>query len=88
LLLRQQKNNNSKKTKSNLCQYAINSCFSMALQLMGVGGTHAGTLVALLDLPDAVKWNRQFRILEDFTYDSIENVKYYSQMKSVEEEIL
>jgi hypothetical protein len=60
----------------------------MALQLMGVGGTHAGTLVALLDLPDAVKWNRQFRILEDFTYDSIENVKYYSQMKSVEEEIL
>ncbi len=60
----------------------------MALQLMGVGSTHAGTLVAFLDLPDAVKWSRQICVLEDFNYDAIENVKNYSQMKSVQDEIL
>jgi hypothetical protein len=27
-------------------------------------------------------------VLEDFTYDAIENVKNYSQMKSVQDEIL
>jgi hypothetical protein len=82
------KNDNYKKTMSNLCQYQIKLQFSLALQMMGVGGAHGSTLTAFLDLPFPMKWGRQFNVLEDSTYEVIQQVKNYSQITSVQEKIL
>jgi hypothetical protein len=76
------------KTKSDLCRYQINVQFSLALQLMGIGGGHASTLAAFLDLPFPNKWGRQFNVLEDYMYEVIQRVKNSSQSMAVEEEIL
>jgi hypothetical protein len=40
------KTENYRKTKSELCQYKVNLRFSLPLQLMGVGGSHAATMAA------------------------------------------
>jgi hypothetical protein len=76
-----------KNTNSDLCQYDINILLSFALQLMGVGGQHAAILAAFLNLSEATKWNRQFHVLENFTYDVIQKVKNSSQDKAVQEEV-
>jgi hypothetical protein len=75
-------------TKSDLCQYDINLRFSLALQLMGVGGEHAAILTSFLDLPESVKWNRWFNVLEQYTHTAVEEVKVLSQQAAVEEEVL
>jgi len=77
-----------KETKSDLCQYDINLRFMFALQLMGVGGEHAAILTAFLDLPEPRKWNRQFNVLEKFTYEAVQKIKEFSQIKCAEEEVL
>jgi len=77
-----------KETKSDLCQYELNLRFCLALQLMGVGGQHAATMAAFLDLPEPAKWNRQFNRLENFTYEAVQKVKDNSQLKAAEDEIL
>jgi hypothetical protein len=40
-----------KRTKSELRHYAVSIKFSIALQMIGVGGQHASTSAAFLDLP-------------------------------------
>jgi hypothetical protein len=45
--------------------------------MMGVGGAHGSTLAAFLDLPLPLKWGRQFYVLEDYTYEVIQQVKIY-----------
>ncbi len=80
--------NNDKKTKSDLCQYQLNLQFSMALQMMGVGGAHRSTLTAFLNLPFPMKWGWQFNVFVDYTYDVIQQVKNYSQIRSAKEEKL
>jgi hypothetical protein len=77
-----------KETKSDLCQYDINLRFAFALQLMGVGGNHAAILTAFLDLPEPRKWNRQFNVLEKFTYEAAQKITEFSQIKCAEEEVL
>jgi hypothetical protein len=77
-----------KETKSDLCQYDINLRFAFALQLMGVGGEHAAILTESLDLPEPRKWNRQFHVLEKFTYEAVQKIKEFSQIKCAEEEVL
>jgi len=62
-------------TNSDLCHYDINILFSFALQMMGVGGEHVAMLAAFLNLPDPKKWNRQFSILENYTFDAIQKIK-------------
>jgi hypothetical protein len=62
-------------TNSDLCHYDINILFSLALQMMGVGGEHGAMLAAFLNLPDPKKWNRQFSILENYTFDAIQKIK-------------
>jgi hypothetical protein len=74
-------------TKSDICQYNINVRFCYALQLMGIGGEHAATLAAFLDLPDAHKWNRQVSILERFTHPTINKVRMYAEQMGTDEEI-
>jgi len=54
---------------------------------MGIGGEHAATLAAFLDLPDAHKWNRQVSILECFTHPTINNVRMYAEQMGTDEEI-
>lgn len=76
-----------KKTKSDLCQYKINVRFLLALQLMGVGGSHATTLATFLNLPFPMKWKQQFNVLENQTYEAIQQVKNCLQVMSVLEEI-
>ncbi len=43
----------------------------------GVGGAHGSTLAAFLDLPLPLKRGRQFYVLEDYTYEVIQQVKIY-----------
>jgi hypothetical protein len=76
-----------KRSKSDLCHYDINILFSMALQLMGVGGEHGASLSAFLNLPDPRKWNRQFNVLENFTHNAIQKVKNLSEKEAAQEEV-
>ncbi len=55
---------------------------------MGVGGQHATTMPAFLDLPEPAKWNWQLNRLENFTYEVVQKVKDNSQLKAAEDEIL
>jgi hypothetical protein len=55
---------------------------------MGVGGQHATTMPAFLDLPEPAKWNLQLNRLENFTYEVVQKVKDNSQLKAAEDEIL
>jgi hypothetical protein len=75
------------KTKSDLCQHEINVLFCFALQLMGVGGEHAGILTAFLNLPEPTKWNQQFNVLKSFTHDAIQRVKNMSEEEAAQEEV-
>jgi hypothetical protein len=75
-------------TKSDLCKYDINLRLCLALQLMGVGGEHAKTLTSFLDLPDSHKWPRNFQVLEQFLYKSVEKIKCQSQEQAAEEEVI
>jgi len=74
-------------TKSELCNYELNLRLCLAMQLMGVGGEHAKTLTSFLDLPESLKWPRNFRILEQFLHKSVEKIKCESQEQAVEKEI-
>jgi hypothetical protein len=82
------KTENHMETKSDLCKYAINLRFSLALQLMGVGGQHAAIMAAFLDLPEPHKWKRMFTVAEKFTHEAITKVKEVSQTMAVQEEVL
>jgi hypothetical protein len=75
-------------TKSDLCKNEINVRFCFAMQLMGVGGEHAAILAAFLDLPEPTKWNRQFNVLEKYTYEAVQQVKETSQLQAAEDESL
>jgi len=55
---------------------------------MGVGSEHAAILTAFLDLPKPTKWNRQFNVLEKYTYEAVQGVKETSQLQAVEDESL
>jgi ribosomal protein L37AE/L43A len=77
----------TKKTKSELCQYDINIKFSVALQMIGVGGQHASTLAAFLDLPESHKWPRHFTTLEKFMHSGIDMIKIKSQEMSTKTEV-
>jgi len=74
------------KAKSDICQFEINVLFSFALQLMGIGGKHGCILTAFLNLLDPTKWNRQFNVLESYTYDAIQKVKNVSEEEAALEE--
>jgi len=74
--------------KSDVCQYVINLCFSLALQQMAVGGEHAAILASILELPEGSKWNWHFHTLEKYTHDAIEEVELASQQTAVETEVL
>ena len=76
-----------KNKNSDLCQYNMNILFSFTLQLMGVGGRHAAILAAFLKLPHPTKWNRQFHVLENFTYDAIQKAQNSSQDEAVQGEV-
>jgi hypothetical protein len=45
-------------------------------------------LAAFLDLPFPARWSRQFNVLENFTHEAIQEVKNFSQTKSVQDEVL
>jgi len=62
-----------------ICKYDINLRFALALQLLGVGGEHAATITAFLDLPNAHKWRRDFNLLESYMHDASKEVKNKSQ---------
>jgi phage FluMu protein Com len=74
-------------TNSDSCQYDINILFSFALQLMGVGGEHGAIMAAFLNLPDPTKFNRQFNVLKNFTFDAMQKVKNSFQDEAVQEEV-
>jgi hypothetical protein len=74
------------KAKSDIWQFEINVLFSFALQLMGIGGKHGCILTAFLNLLDPTKWNRQFNVLESYTYDAIQKVKNVSEEEAALEE--
>jgi acyl-CoA-binding protein len=44
-------------------------------------------IAAFLNLPEPVKWKRQFNVLENFTYDAIQNVKNLSEEEAAQEEV-
>ncbi len=70
-----------------VCKYEINLRFALALQLLGVGGEHAATVSAFLDLPDAHKWRRDFNVLESYMHDASEEVKNKSQDVALSQEV-
>jgi len=75
------------RSNSDLCHYNVNHLFSLALQLIGCGGEHGSMIAAFLNLPEPVKWKRQFNVLENFTYDAIQNVKNLSEEEAAQEEV-
>jgi hypothetical protein len=75
-------------TKSDLCKYDINLRLCLALQLTGVGGEHAKISTSFLDLPDTHKWPRNFQVLEQFLYKSVEKIKCQSQEQAAQEEFI
>jgi hypothetical protein len=82
------KTTSQKHTLSEICKYDINLQFALALQQIGVGGQHAGTITSFLGLPDSHKWPRQFSVLEKFMYPTVEALKCKTQIQATEEEIL
>ena len=87
-MLEGKKTERQHETNSDLCKYDVNLRFCVALQLIGVGGEHASVLAAFLNLPFPRKWRRDFNVLENFLYDSVEKTKEDSQHKAMQEEIL
>jgi len=77
----------NQRSNSDLCHYNVNHLFSLALQLIGCGGEHGSIIAAFLTLPEPVKWKRQFNVLENFTYDAIQNVKNLSEEEAAQEEV-
>jgi hypothetical protein len=73
--------------KSELCQYDVNIKYCTALQIIGVGGEHAATLAAFLELSDPQKWSRQFAVLDRHLHLPAEAVKLQSQQQAAEEEV-
>jgi len=55
--------------------------------MIGVGGEHASTLAAFLDLPESHKWPRHFATLEKFTHSEIEMIKIKSQEMCTKNEV-
>ena len=76
-----------KRTKSELRHYAVNIKFSIALQMIGVGGQHASTSAAFLDLPESHKWPRHFATLEKYMHSAIHAIKLRSQEISTKLEV-
>lgn len=87
VLIMPMKRNETTKSVSNLCNYDINIRFALALQQIGVGGSHAATVAVFLDLPAAHKWHRQFSVLEKFMHPILEAAKCKSQELATEEEL-
>jgi len=55
--------------------------------MIGVGGQHASTLAAFLDLPESHKWPRHFTTLEKFMHSGIDMIKIKSQEMSTKTEV-
>ena len=70
-----------------ICKYDINLRFALALQLLGVGGEHAATVAAFLDLPYAHKWRRDFNLLESYMHDASKEVNNKSQETALSLEV-
>jgi len=81
------RNKEIKHGRSDLCHYDINVKYCTALKLMGVGGEHAAIMAAYLDLPDAIKWPRQFSVLEQHLFPTFERMKAESQATAAEKEV-
>jgi hypothetical protein len=62
-----------------VCNYDLNLCYTLGLQMIGVGGEHASIVAAFLDVPYPHNWKAYFPLLEQYMHSTIDAIKIESE---------
>jgi hypothetical protein len=62
-----------------VCSYDLNLCYTLGLQMIGVGGEHASIVAAFLDVPYPHNWKAYFPLLEQYMHSTIDAIKIESE---------